>query len=1430
MSPFSFFIFFGLTLVACQPVPDLDLGDADSDDKKKSSQLKFDDTSLGGKRRDKRSRSNGNSPSPNVDNSVASLEAFQKTVFPILRQNTCVACHGNHQGPKFAVADVSQAFTNLTSAGKVDLVDPERSRIVRKIVDQSHNCWGNCAENSQTMLDAVIEWKNLVGQNGAQQGIGRLQTNSLPFPRSRRPAQTEHGTVIIQAEQEFPGVIRGRYRSFVDSNALGQKYIKGPRPPVNPLTETERIDSVTVNGCVEPTLSQINDQINGAYRVRETFTHIPSGNIKSATTNRDVYDGFLPYSYKLIGRMVRPDRRLQWAQMLLDQNFTNLGDVLLKAGRILPQYTRNNQGVAEALPKQEGDYIHLLEGGDVSYADTTTSGSVRILPHFAKWVEVFDSNGNFKPSSSFFEDDQGNSVSLYRLFEGGAYSPSLSTILKELKEDEKIKQQLLYPIMKRDFQAEFNGRDRDKILFNRIERMSLKFFLSTQQIDIKLSCRDEWNGKEAELLDPDRPEKGYKNCNPNTPNFPGRQEHLRFKVLTPESSIEPLNYQNALDKMTLSASGQEIVMASNSQIASGQWFHRMDLFQAYDISFLAKSSDDFINRYLKSNTNGFSSNESFSRDTSAPGGGNLEYDMESNPRALDLSAIYIGGAASLDQAKEIDNFSAALFPVIQSARCIDCHSNGSQVRFAEVNPALAMQTIKDAGLVKFSDPSDSFRGRARGMVHNCNMNSNDPRYNCENDNQLRMSIIGAIQDWKSLNEADASGLPYKTLSIEERTPGTAEYEINITEPGYYNVWMRLKKREASQGSSEIHFEIKDPTGNKLRYWTVENGQINQSSQTCDELDVGGANWRWMTNGRGNASIGDNDEKLALDFKGYRLKDNDQNIINLPDNRRYWRLGVGIHRLKIFETETNMAIDLVALSKVENPLIAEDRLKFQPDLRTSDEKYISNYKRNILRYDLRPLLPLAANEQAFFEIEVEKEFGGQNYIFKAPRFTMVSPAGRRIAVAGIRGMINGKHEFTDATYSQIDYVVGVNRAMTYAPLLSLVPDPDNSSADTFSFAFDKLELTNSPLSEINPNKDRRVVREERECLELDLFVKTVKPILKNVKVALNEDYWEAMDMPAPGNNVGPSLRTYNCISCHTSEHKYFKMTEFDYNDDYLCRQAISRVDFTNFYQSMIVRGINGTDDHPKFYFQEELMYENGSQRNWATHDGGNDYLQGFYRNPAGIKSKLLRGPFAVFSKQDLQIPANANFSSLSPQQKERVPAIGSYKKIKPVLLPTDSNLIGGYDPILHGDLLGTIRSQSDIVDPNFVPNIDREDREPLYIRDRARRAGPMMYYPHTSSNVFVDVERSAINFEENGNNYGGLTPLYEKTTNNKISGALLRYNNGNLSGGQGLDFRSDLPGKNSRQELESELERLRTKYREAVINWIRAEDAAYKANN
>ena len=102
---------------------------------------------------------------PTTTPPTTDVAAFQQTLYPHLRdpQNLCVGCHGATQIPTFAVADVMTAYNVITTQQKVDLVNPQLSRVYLRPAVDRHNCGGNaaCDAIAADFLAAIQQWAQL---------------------------------------------------------------------------------------------------------------------------------------------------------------------------------------------------------------------------------------------------------------------------------------------------------------------------------------------------------------------------------------------------------------------------------------------------------------------------------------------------------------------------------------------------------------------------------------------------------------------------------------------------------------------------------------------------------------------------------------------------------------------------------------------------------------------------------------------------------------------------------------------------------------------------------------------------------------------------------------------------------------------------------------------------------------------------------------------------------------------------------------------------------------------------------------------------------------------------------------------------------------------------------------------------------------------
>jgi len=95
---------------------------------------------------------------------VASLDLSDSDELLGLLNRYCDGCHSDTasipQSPYFASANADTAYAALR--GKIDLIDPAVSRVVLRLDPDSHNCWDACADNANTLAEAITRFAAVV--------------------------------------------------------------------------------------------------------------------------------------------------------------------------------------------------------------------------------------------------------------------------------------------------------------------------------------------------------------------------------------------------------------------------------------------------------------------------------------------------------------------------------------------------------------------------------------------------------------------------------------------------------------------------------------------------------------------------------------------------------------------------------------------------------------------------------------------------------------------------------------------------------------------------------------------------------------------------------------------------------------------------------------------------------------------------------------------------------------------------------------------------------------------------------------------------------------------------------------------------------------------------------------------------------------------
>lgn len=400
-------------------------------------------------------------------------------------------------------------------------------------------------------------------------------------------------------------------------------------------------------------------------------------------------------------------------------------------------------------------------------------------------------------------------------------------------------------------------------------------------------------------------------------------------------------------------------------------------------------------------------------------------------------------------------------------------------------------------------------------------------------------------------------------------------------------------------------------------------------------------------------------------------------------------------------------------------------------------------------------------------------------FRNPRFV---GNVQNIKVKNIKVLINDKYEFTDSSYTKIDAIVGSEKTnLTYSPLVAL--SINGLGNDTFKFVFEDLRATSA--GETSPEDDAPVAVEGRKCQNLALFEATVMPILNRFRLIRKggDGYTEytSDDRNFPGTNRqgGTNPQFYTCTTCHNEEHPYFKMTTFFDNSEVLCEQALSRVDFGNFERSLLLRGLNGTFNHPKLHFVESVdLTGSGNSRRFRTNS---NKVNGFDSSWAGLR-----------------------FDKYSVGTGSGQINLGAYSGAQRAYL---EKFVGQY-----------IRTRSVTISDPFAIN-DGEIRLPGDTYNAASLNQDKWTYASSGRNMF-----EIINPESFVNNQGDLNP------DSPTSGGLIKVKDSCLD----VNFNENngvvTDPCNSNVDVISEFEIIKTRYRDSIINWMNEEKKSWEANN
>lgn len=167
---------------------------------------------------------------------VDSVAAFQLKTYPLLT-GWCGRCHGAAIAPYFAQGDVKKSHDDLIQSSKVDLKNPERSRIYLKMAKEQHNCpTASCEESGAELLSAIKQWSSSIGSSIDKNGdVAKTSGLSLGTTGFFDDFTEPSDSVTLQAES---GDLRPPMTKKSEEGAQENQIVEIPVGTPNRVAET----------------------------------------------------------------------------------------------------------------------------------------------------------------------------------------------------------------------------------------------------------------------------------------------------------------------------------------------------------------------------------------------------------------------------------------------------------------------------------------------------------------------------------------------------------------------------------------------------------------------------------------------------------------------------------------------------------------------------------------------------------------------------------------------------------------------------------------------------------------------------------------------------------------------------------------------------------------------------------------------------------------------------------------------------------------------------------------------------------------------------------------------------------------------------------------------------------------------------------------
>jgi hypothetical protein len=185
------------------------------------------------------------------------VAAFEQTLYPHLRDtaNFCVGCHGAAQIPTFAVADVTTAYNVITTQQKVNLTNPDLSRIYLRPAVDRHNCGGDaaCDRIAADLLAAIQDWARVrPTQPPPTMQTLMSATTSFAAGMGSGNGRADGNAVAVFAFDEGAGTTTKDTNGAITLDITGMQWVQGGLKNVSGKAQANATDSRKLFDMVSP--------------------------------------------------------------------------------------------------------------------------------------------------------------------------------------------------------------------------------------------------------------------------------------------------------------------------------------------------------------------------------------------------------------------------------------------------------------------------------------------------------------------------------------------------------------------------------------------------------------------------------------------------------------------------------------------------------------------------------------------------------------------------------------------------------------------------------------------------------------------------------------------------------------------------------------------------------------------------------------------------------------------------------------------------------------------------------------------------------------------------------------------------------------------------------------------------------------------------